>query len=253
MVNPKKGYIVSCNNQIVPLTYKYLGGDSASITGRFHRANEIIRDTIKNKTKFDLQFMGKMQLDVYDSMAREILKLLIQLASKNITEFFNKNSSEFKIINHMLEIVKEWNYEAEAESKGALVYNEWTNEILNNLLQAQIYDNWIHKIISHSFTSLNYLGKVLKDWTNNVNVNSIYCQPRNHTGESISCIYVLINSLLTVHKNIIKNFGQNEKNWQWGNKNFIKFKCTYIIFTTSYCYYIWANNWNFQCILRKLR
>ncbi len=162
VVNPKKGYIVGCNQQVVPLNYKHLVGTAIPTTGRSYRANELLHDVTTKKQRVDLEFMKTMQLDVHSAYGREIAKLLIPFVDRYSSQFLTKD--DLTAFNHMLDIVKAWNFEYTHESKGALVFNMWYYEIMDGLLQRQIKEKWTRNSVVKASSSMQFLGILLKKY-----------------------------------------------------------------------------------------
>jgi len=222
VVNPKSGYIVGCNQQVVPLNFKHLVGTAISITGRSYRANEILRDAVKNNTKLDLEFMKRMQVENYDAMARELCKLLIPLTEKHVKAYFGPSSTEGKAIKQLLDILKNWDYVANEDSSGALIFYIWLTEIMDGYLHEQISNPAIRRIIVQFNTKEHFIGKWLEKLNKGEGLDHPYCKNPETKGKLHPCAFNVVNSLVKVKHKIVARFGNTEKNWKWGYYNIVR-------------------------------
>lgn len=222
VVNPKAGYIVACNQQLVSLGYKHLVGTAVPTTGRAYRANELLKAEIESGRKMDLEFMKSMQLDNHDAVARELCKLLIPLTEKHLGDYFNPKSAKRASISHMLGILKAWNHVADEDSKGALVFYMWLTEIMNGYLQEQVANPVVRRVIVQSYTKEHFLGRWAQRWSEGEGLNSTYCANSENKGMPNPCIYNVVNGLLKVRQEIVGRFGSSERNWKWGYDNIVR-------------------------------
>ena len=83
MIDPSKGYIVSCNNK--HSTDNSISGLGTTIptTARAARATQIIEQYIKNHTKMGIEDFINMQNDSYDIYAKDMLPMFIKLLQQN--------------------------------------------------------------------------------------------------------------------------------------------------------------------------
>ena len=123
--NPAEGYIVTANNQIPPADYQYL------ITKDWDygfRANRIV-DMIKNAPgKIDIAYIQKMQGDAYDANAEIYVPLLLNMDFKAATP--NQAIA--------LDLLKNWDYQAKADSAPAAVFEAFWRHLLQNTFNDQL-------------------------------------------------------------------------------------------------------------------
>jgi penicillin amidase len=114
--NPKEGYIVTANNQVQPDDYPYM------ITYDWDygfRANRIV-NMIKNAPgKIDIAYIQKMHGDAYDANGETFVPLLLKL----------ELASD---LNPALDTLKDWDYQAQANSTSAAVFNAFWRALLKN-------------------------------------------------------------------------------------------------------------------------
>ncbi len=117
--NPPEGYIVTANNRIPPNDYPYL------ITrdwGYGFRAQRIV-DMIENAPdKIDIAYMQKMQGDSFDANGPVFVPLLSQINFESATP----NQAE------ALDLLKNWDYLAAADSPAAAVFEAFWRHLLQN-------------------------------------------------------------------------------------------------------------------------
>ncbi|MFN8413023.1 MAG: penicillin acylase family protein [Anaerolineales bacterium] len=114
--NPKEGYIATANNQVPPRDYPYM------VTYDWDygfRANRIV-NLIKNAPgKIDIAYIQKMHGDTYDANGETFVPLLLKL---------NLASD----LNPALDTLKNWDYQARADSTSAAVFNAFWRAFLKN-------------------------------------------------------------------------------------------------------------------------
>jgi acyl-homoserine lactone acylase PvdQ len=222
VVNPKSGYIVGCNQQVVPLSFRHLVGTAMPTTGRSYRVNEILRELVKNDTKLDLEFMKKMQVENYDAVARELCKLLIPFTRKHAEVYFTSSSTEGKAIKQLLDILKNWDYVANEDSSGPLIFYMWLKEIMDGYLHEQIPNPITRRVIVQINTKEQFIGKWIEKWNKGEGLDHLYCKNKETKGKINPCAYNIVNSLVKVKQNIVARFGNAEKNWKWGYHNIVR-------------------------------
>ncbi|MEK6751411.1 MAG: penicillin acylase family protein, partial [Chloroflexota bacterium] len=115
--NPVEGYIATANNQVEPRDYPYLISTDYDLG---YRANRIA-DMIENAPgKIDIAYIQKMQGDNYDGGAEYVLPHLLgmKFSASNLTDG--------------LATLKNWDYQASADSTPAAVYEVfWKNLLID--------------------------------------------------------------------------------------------------------------------------
>ncbi len=210
VVNPRSGYVVGCNQQVVSSAYKHTIGVGMSSTGRSHRAVEMIEQVIKRHGKFDLEFVKAMQLDLVDSFAREIAKMLVPFAERHAGKYYTQDDKDGRTFWHMLDIVKQWDFKDTADSKGALVFNMWMEELTDGLLTEQIENKSHRKSIAGASTSVHFAGRLLRFWLNGTSLEHKYCLNAETRKRPMPCAYNAVSALVKAHRKILAEFGANE-------------------------------------------
>ena len=117
--NPPEGYIVTANNQVPPRDYPYLITQDWTYGFRAQR----ILDMIENAPgKIDMTYMQSMQGDSFDANGPVFIPLLTQL------NFASATGNEVAA----LELLKNWDYQARANSPAAAVFEAFWRHLLQN-------------------------------------------------------------------------------------------------------------------------
>ncbi|MDX1471363.1 MAG: penicillin acylase family protein, partial [Flavobacteriaceae bacterium] len=114
--NPERGFVSSANQHPVDPSYPYYVFNDGYETYR----NRVINDFFRSKDKFNIQDFKALHNNNYNLKAAELLPYLIE----NITEE-ELTESEKQTFN----IVKKWNYYNEVDSKGASIWEAWSNQL----------------------------------------------------------------------------------------------------------------------------
>jgi penicillin amidase len=124
-LNPVEGYIAPSNNKIVGDEYPYL---LAKDWNYGFRARRIVNMIEAAPGLIDIAYMQNMQRDAHDFSAETYVPLLMQLDG----QFDKPNETT------AFELLKNWDYQAQADSAGAAVYAAFWRNLLKNTLHDQL-------------------------------------------------------------------------------------------------------------------
>lgn len=148
--------------------------------------------------------------------AKEILPVLLNILNKYSSDILVNNQAELKQIIHFGEILKDWKFDMIGNDKRALIYNLWVNELFRKILSnSKLSQNEIENIID---LAPNLIGFYTKSWEKDEELDNDLCKMPGNL-QKYSCAYLIVTSLLSVHKYMLENYGRNEKNWQWEYEN----------------------------------
>jgi penicillin amidase len=222
VINPKSGFIVSCNNKIVPFNYKYIVGNSITTTMRSMRGNEMIKERIASGKKADVEFMKEMQYDVMDVSARDLVPMLLKVVENSKHLYYEKGSTEDKTISKMQRLLSNWDFKQSGDSIGALVYNVWELEIMDNLLHQQVGNRWIRKTMVREPPAVHLFGRLIQNWIKGKELYNAYCINNISATKQYPCAYITVQGLLTAFEKIVEEMGDEEKDWSWGILNRVR-------------------------------
>lgn len=84
VANPKKGFIVTANNRVVPEHVKTDLGATLTSTVRAQRITELIQNEIDKGHKMDVNDMLRIQNDTVDLMARDLVPFIARLGASYV-------------------------------------------------------------------------------------------------------------------------------------------------------------------------
>ena len=83
VLDPRKGYLVACNNKFATDNYVHHLSVTAFTTARAKRADQLIKEKIMKREKMNVEFFKDMQLDTKDSYVEFVLESIIKLYEKH--------------------------------------------------------------------------------------------------------------------------------------------------------------------------
>jgi penicillin amidase len=144
LFNPSCGYIVTANNPITPDDYPYL------ISTRFappHRAARIKELVLENDTTTP-EHMRRVQMDVYSKQGDLMRDIFVAACEKH-----PQPGPDF---GRAVELLRDWDLIADAESRGAAIFYESHATIARNIFKARLGADLWEKIY-RSIASLDDL------------------------------------------------------------------------------------------------
>ena len=126
-LNPPEGYVVTANNNLVPVNYPYRNaiGWTWSAPNRAHRIEEVLSD---GRRKNLVDFMA-LQADYLSIPARTIVPLLQNLSSPNSPT------------EQALGYLRKWDYQLKPESVAAAIYAAWEGQLKRTVYQEKVPKN----------------------------------------------------------------------------------------------------------------
>lgn len=122
--NPKRGYIVTANQAVADKKYPYLLTQDWGYGARSQRINDLIESKIKDGGKISTDDMQKMQLDNSSEIAKLLTPYLLKIDLKGA------NERETKYVREAQKLLKDWDYNQEADSAAAAYFNAvWRNTL----------------------------------------------------------------------------------------------------------------------------
>ncbi len=210
MINPKEGFVVTCNNKLASEKVKNGLGTSIPTTARAIRVRKLLLENIRAGKKLNVEIMKRIQNDVVDEYAALISPKLIEIVQKYKDKYFLPRSPEMKVINRTVEILRNWKGDMGKESKEALVYSTWYNELYNSMLRRVIRDEFERQSVISFFFSDHFIGNKVFHWAKGEQTRSILCDTAESVDFSHPCIYNVVNAILRARRTIVKALGKNE-------------------------------------------
>ena len=199
LYNPESGFIATANNKTIGDSFPYY------ISGLWadpSRAQQIVNrlDTMDQATIEDMQ---SIQLDYTSQFAKEITPVLLSV----------KTGDETGIVKEALNILENWDYVEDVESKGALIFHSIMRQLTIALFADELQligDNYLKAFTSIKYLHSRNLRKILfegnSSWIDDIT-----------TRDKIETLHDIIKKAIDNGINDIENYvGPNINNWQWG-------------------------------------
>jgi len=137
-LNPKEGFLVSCNNRIIGEDYPY---DLGHIWMSGYRAKRV-REVLEKKEKVNLKDCGKLQIDFFCLPGLEFKEKLKNFSSKN------------EKIKKALAILKDWDGVLNTQSIGGSLYEMIRYHLTKNILDPVLGEDLSQSIMGEGFHPL---------------------------------------------------------------------------------------------------
>jgi penicillin G amidase len=191
--NPPEGYIATANNQIPPAGYPYL------ITADWdygYRANRIVQLIKQAPAKISLAYIQDMQGDMYDANAATFVPLLLELDARSS---LGQPTA--------IQLLKNWNYQAESSSAAAAVFEAFWRHLLQNTFRDDLPDDYQPDGGSRWNEVMRNLAK---------NPRDPFWDDKSTKFKVETMDDILKKSLADGVKEVKGHFGDNTSNWKWG-------------------------------------
>ncbi len=191
--NPPEGYIVTANNQVPPNDFPYL------ITQDWNygfRAQRIV-DMIENApAKLDITYTQNMQGDAFDANGPVFVPLLTQL------DFESASSNEAAA----LDLLKNWDYQAKADSPAAAIFEAFWRQLLQNTCNDDLPENYWPEGGSRYGEFMRNLSVDAGWWDDKTTLDVVETRDE-----------ILKKSLVNAVAELEKILGNDLSKWNWGD------------------------------------
>ena len=198
--NPPEGYIVTANNQVPPGDYPYLITRDWSYGFRAQR----IVDMIENAPdKMDITYIQNMQGDSFDANGPVFVPMLTQI------NFEDATTNEVAA----LDLLKNWDYQAEADSAAAAIFQAFWRQLLQNTCNDDLpEDYWPEG------------GSRYGEFMGNLSVDSGWWDDKTTLDVIETREEIIMKSFVNAVAELEKTFGNDISKWNWGELHTSTFK-----------------------------
>ncbi|MDQ0214691.1 penicillin amidase [Oikeobacillus pervagus] len=200
IVNPKEGFISTANNKVINDDYPY---HISHVWAQPYRQMRI-QEVLKEKETFSIQDMKKLQMDTKNLYAKEFVPMMIKELQKNSL------TNDEKQAIHLLE---KWNYEDHKDSAAPLIFHLWMKEIPHVLFENEIPNEMLKLFEGKTQIVDELLRQALKG-----EHESTWFKDKGGVEK------VLEKSLANVLSELQEEFGENMKEWKWGEYHQLYFE-----------------------------
>jgi len=199
--NPQNGVVSSANNKTVTDDYPYFISQDFVVPYRINR----IREMLDEKEIFSIEDFKRMINDKHSDFAELLVPYILKL-NERLDEL---NSKEVKVLTAF----SGWDYEMNPEMTAPAIFELFRVSFKKNLLADELGDLYDEL---YYMTSEYYIYKILvngpDEWVDNINTT------RAETLDDI-----VIQSFKDCVKVLIKRYGKNPDNWEWGKIHTVTF------------------------------
>lgn len=199
MVNPKRGWIGTANNDTRPDDYPYYYSNHFSPYYRYQRMTELLSE---NK-KFNAEDIWKMIFDVKNKQAEVLTPLFVAALEEE------ENTKDIAAI------LKKWNFNDDIHEVAASIYNILYNELLYLVLNDELPD----ELEDMYWENVYYWNQKVDRFITSENafIDNVDTPKKEILSELIVEAGLKTKQLLT------ERLGANQNDWTWGNIHTIHF------------------------------
>ncbi len=198
--NPPEGYIATANNQVPPRDYPHLISTDWDLG---YRANRIVEMIENAPGKIDLAYIQKMQGDNFDGGAPYILPHLLEM------KFDASN------LNDGLAALKNWDYQASADSAPAALYEAFWR----NLLAETFHDDLPERYFPNGGdTWFEITRSIVND------PNSFWWDDKTTTDTLETRDDIFARAFEKAVAELEDRLGKDQSQWKWGDLHTATFK-----------------------------
>ncbi|MGZ9164187.1 MAG: penicillin acylase family protein, partial [Anaerolineales bacterium] len=198
--NPVEGYIAPANNKIIGDDYEHL------ITTEWDygfRANRIVEMINNAPGKIDIPYFQKMQGDDYDSSAEIYVPLLLQMDA----QFLKQNEAI------ALDLLKDWGYQARADSAAAAVYEAFWSHLLKNTFTDELPERYWP-------TGGDRWFEIMRK----ISADSLWWDDKSTPDAAETREGILKESFIEAVAELEDTLGKDPAKWKWGDLHVANFQ-----------------------------
>lgn len=195
--NPQGGYIVTANNRVTPDNYPYFISKRWAPPYRSQRITELLTA----KTGLTPDDFGRIQADQRSAQAQELLPFLLTIQPKTPEQ------------TRALELLRNWDGVASADSAAAAIYAAWYAQLTNALLSDDLGSD-LDKLTTRQ--NPIFLARAL------LGSDAAWCDDVL-TPDRENCQDTARKALDDALKDLNKRMGGDMAKWQWGKIHAMQF------------------------------
>jgi len=208
-VNPKQGYLISCNHKIVDDSYPFFLSNSYMNGFRARRIENIFSST----EKISMDVCKELHQDVYSIPAEIFINGMIRGLRTAIPK-----------VQKILDILLKWDFILAKDSSAATVYQVLMYKIVRNLVEGDLgkdlTDRYMgvgeHPLLLPTSELLGHTTQAVFNILQNINSKWL--------SSSKEILHLLENSMNETCAWLEGNMGYEEDNWKWGNIHHAQFR-----------------------------
>ena len=206
LINPKKGYVATANNDPV------LSGFDKYFPGHYLPTNRInvINKALSEKEKWSIEDVKALQLNQTSIRNSKISKMICD----NISDA--KYLKSDKYINKCYSILKNWNGEYTKDSKAAIIFSKLQYFINKNMMKDELGEK-LFKFFSKSYMLKSSVERLY------TNTDSPWWDDLTTKGTKETQKYVLTKSFKETTDKLKEEWGEKIEKWRWEDAHMLTF------------------------------
>jgi penicillin G amidase len=198
--NPVEGYIAPVNNKIIGDDYEHFITIDWDHGFRADRIVEMIKSA---PGEIDVAYFQKMQGDDYDASAEIHVPLLLQMDAR-----FSRQNEAIA-----LDLLKDWDYQARADSAAAAVYESFWRHLLKNTFNDELPEGYWPSGGDRWFEVMR-----------NISADSLWWDDKSTTDAVETRDDILKRSFIDGVSELEDTLGRAPAKWKWGDLHVANFR-----------------------------
>ncbi|MBW2218415.1 MAG: penicillin acylase family protein, partial [Deltaproteobacteria bacterium] len=200
-INPKKGWVGTCNHKTVAADFPYYYSSHLSPSYRYRRLKQLLNEP------------GIKTADDHWNFQRDTLNLM----AKDITPVMAEALSSFKETEDMGKILSDWDYNDDIDKAGPAVFQTVYKEFAMLVFKDELGETLSKTMLDNWYFWQERLGKMVtdgeSDWFDNVNTIN--------KKESMTDLFR--QAALIAKEKTGERLGDDPESWEWGDLHKMEF------------------------------
>ena len=209
LLNPKSGYVISCNNRIIDENYPYFLSHSFMNGYRAKRIDELF----KNKSKISIKDCMDLHVDFKSIPGKLILNGLLK-------DFKSAKPKAEKVLN----VIKSWDGILDKDSIGGTVYQVFTYKLLRAIVEPKLGKKLTDKYLGSGEHPLLLPTSELLGHSIPALIRIIQNGKSKWIKDSKSLLLLIENTLIKTSQWLENNLGFESSKWIWGKLHTVSFQ-----------------------------
>ena len=209
LVNPKQGYLITCNNKIVDDSYPFFLGNSYMNGFRARR----IENIFSSKDKVSIQLCQDLHQDFYSIPAEIFIQGMIS----------GLRTAKPKV-QKILDVLLSWDFILSTDSPAATVYEVLMYKIVRNLVEDDLGKTLTDKYMGYGEHPVLLPTSELLGHTTQAVFNILQNTNSKWMSSSKDILYLLEKSMISTCQWLEENMGYEIDDWKWGKIHHVQFR-----------------------------
>lgn len=203
LLNPKRGFVATANNKVVPPEYPHPYSDTYLPPYRAWRINELLEE----KKKFSLDDMERIQLDTFSKQGERIAPYFVRACQE-------RGYPEYSLKGQACELLGEWKFDTGVDSTAALIFFEAYRHSFALTFEDEMSPE-IFEAFRENFEAYNTFDNLIEE-------GSIFFDNRE-TEVKETRDDMLAAGLEKAVETLGERFGEQIDEWRWGRVHTVLF------------------------------